>query len=143
MSPLDRTRSLRDDLRLAMQRVEEAIATPASGGDWLQMVGSALGVLSEKLEAHIEGVEGPGGLHQDILEQAPRLSGAVSEMHEDHLKLRDALAALRERVSHATPEDYPAVRRRTLSLLGHLAEHRQIGSDLVYEAYMVDIGGIG
>jgi hypothetical protein len=31
------------------------------------------------------------------------------------------------------------VRRRVIALLGRLAIHRQRGSDLVYEAYNVDI----
>jgi hypothetical protein len=32
------------------------------------------------------------------------------------------------------------VRRRVTSLLGRLAMHRQLGSELVFDAYNVDIG---
>ena len=38
-------------------------------------------------------------------------------------------------------EDVDGVRRLGTALLGLLVRHRQRGSDLVYEAYELDIGG--
>ena len=39
--------------------------------------------------------------------------------------------------------DLPAFREELTTLMGRLRRHRQAGSDLIYEAYDVDLGGSG
>lgn len=128
----------RDALRAAMQDLEATVARPAPAGGWSDAVVTSLTGLRTALEAHIREAESPAGLLEEITTAAPRLAGEVEAVREEHMGLAHALdrveAALENRAG------VPTVRRRVMSLLGWLAIHRQHGSDLVYEAYTVDLG---
>ncbi|HEY4607046.1 MAG TPA: hypothetical protein VIH55_05305, partial [Acidimicrobiia bacterium] len=106
-------------------------------------VAAGLARVDEALRAHIDEVAGPDGLLAEILEVAPRLAGEARELDQEHETLDDAME--RANLSIATarrrpePTSNAAVRRRVTTLLGRLTRHRQHGSDLVYEAYNVDI----
>lgn len=140
---LKATKALRDDLRVAMEAVEHQIARPIPTEGWMENVDEALLVLGEKWAAHVAAMEDAGGLHQSILEQAPRLSANVDEMQRDHVDIAEMLDQIRGRLTDTAVADRTAIRRRTLLLLGRLAAHRQGGSDLIYEAYTVDLGAAG
>jgi hypothetical protein len=88
--------------------------------------------------------EAEGGLYADITERAPRLANKVKQLLVEH----DTLAALSDevlgKVQAADPEaDVTQLREDVTELMGRIARHRQRGSDLVYEAYVVDLGGLG
>ncbi len=140
---LVRARTRRRDLHQAMEALEFAVAGPAGEPDtWLASVRTALSGLRDALQAHVDEVESPHGLLAEIVDQEPRLTAAADQLRADH---PDLLLAT-ERAMEAAAEHDPApsrVRRRVVSLLGRLTMHRQAGSDLVYEAYSVDIGGTG
>ena len=65
----------------------------------------------------------------------------VSQLRSDHPALLDSLAELRSTLQGDLQSDdtVALARRQGLSLLGQLAEHRQLGADLLYEAYWVDV----
>ena len=84
---------------------------------------------------------GPDGLYVDILETAPRLSGAVARLTKEHAEISDLVDDLLARQATLASEDVDQVRGLGTSLLGLLVSHRQRGSDLVYEAYEFDVGG--
>ena len=137
-------RAHRSELRGSIAALEQALARPGPGRveDWRRSVLVALEALSGDLREHIDFIEGPQGLHDEVLHAAPRLAGAVRRLVDDHLDLTRRLDELRSRVA-APPddEDVEEVRGLGVALLGRLVRHRQAGADLVYEAYQVDIGG--
>lgn len=124
----------------AMAKLELEIARPAASTQWLAEVGQSLTELREALVSHTKEVEGPDGILAQILRSEPRLNAAVNDMKEDHLELADALADVEASVDAG---DLTRTRRKVIVLLGRLTLHRQEGSDLVYDAYNVDIGASG
>jgi hypothetical protein len=140
---LDRARTRRQDLRLAMEALEIAVSGPVqSESEWLANVRRAVADLGQALQAHVDEVESEAGLLAEVVDHEPRLSQMADELRAEHPELLMAW----QRVSNALDEPQPdsrAVRRRSVALLGRLTMHRQAGADLVYEAYQVDIGGRG
>lgn len=141
---VDALRRQRAELRESMSALEDALAGPASAGQarWAERVHVALVELSADFREHIVVTEGKNGLYNDLLESTPRLSGAVARLTQEHAQIRDLIDDLLGRVP--TPEskqDMDRVRDLGTALLGILVRHRQRGSDLVYEAYELDVGG--
>ena len=137
---VEELRNRRAELRESASALELALATPGERTWWRERVAAALMELSGDLRAHIEITEGPGGLYAELLAASPRLAGDVDRLIRDHgeiaAQLEHLLAALDE-PGHSTEE----LRLRGTGLLGLLVRHRQRGSDLVYGAYEIDLGG--
>lgn len=139
---LEALRRRRAELRESMSALERALAAPpaAGHGHWPDRVRDALGELSGDFETHVEITEGPDGLYHELLGIAPRLSDAVARLTKEHGEIETLLAEVLASVS-VPDADVQRVREQATTLLGRLVRHRQRGSDLVYEAYEVDIGG--
>jgi hypothetical protein len=148
LSPtLAETARRRADLRDALLQVEQATSRPAVGRepDWTKEVVLRLEGLAHAIEEHVEVTERPQGLYDEISTKAPHLAGKIDRLREEHPALRDGTAHLLTRLqTSGVAEDWPlATARDDLQrLLGRLVRHRQLGSDLVWEAYNLDIGGI-
>ena len=141
---LEDLRRQRAELRESMSALEAALAAPATGdrGRWTQRVHAATVELAGDLREHVDITEGPDGLYREVLETAPRLTEAVTALKREHVLIRDQLQSVLDRV--AAPDagvEVDRVRALGTALLGRLVRHRQRGSDLVFEAYEVDIGG--
>jgi len=141
---LESVRRHRAELRESMSALETALATPAVGGRarWGQRVHVALVELTGDFREHIAITEGPDGLYRDLLKTSPRLSDAVGALAREHAQITGQADDLLARLT--TPDvtaDIDSVRDLGTALLGRLVRHRQRGSDLVFEAYEVDIGG--
>ena len=137
-------RRRRAELLEAMSGLEQALAAPAPGRQerWAEGVHVALAELSADFDVHIDITEGRDGLYHELLTTAPRLSGAVARLTREHALIRDLLDNLQTRVGEpGINPDVDEVRDRGTVLLGRLVRHRQRGSDLIYEAYTVEIGG--
>ena len=127
-------------LNETMAELESAVAAASGAYWWRERVEDALANLGDALEAHIKEVEAPDGLLHQIIDEAPRLSGAAEQMKSDHRALQDAVASLWNTVSGpADSTGITEIRRKVTDLLGRLTVHRQHGSDLIYDAYNVDI----
>ena len=144
---LAETARRRADLHLALVAVEQAISRPAIGreSDWAKDVLRELEELGRTIEEHIEVTERPNGLYDEIATKAPRLANKIGRLREEHPVLRDGtnelVAKLRTTaIGDAWPLDQ--ARDDLQRLLGKIVRHRQLGSDLVWEAYNLDIGGI-
>ena len=137
---LDNARERRIDLRHSMERLENRVARPSATATWWTDVEAALFELGEALEAHISEVEGEGGLLASIVGDAPRLANQAAEMRAEHDQLRAGYERALSACSLHGRLEPTLVRRRVTSLLGRLALHRQLGSELVFDAYNVDIG---
>jgi hypothetical protein len=127
-----------------MAALEQALAAPTPGrhAAWAERVDVALVELSADFGEHVAVTEGSDGLHDAVVDAAPRLSNSVRRLAGEHTTIRGLIADLLERVRPpAAAGDVEAIRDLGTALLGRLARHRQIGADLIYQAYQVDLGG--
>jgi hypothetical protein len=144
---LAETARRRADLRDALMDVEQAISRPAVGREpeWTKGVVLRLEGLAHAIEEHVEITERPEGLYDEISTKAPHLATKIDRLREEHPVLRDRTQVLLTKlqttaIGPAWPLD--EARDDLQRLLGQIVRHRQLGSDLVWEAYNLDIGGI-
>jgi hypothetical protein len=148
LSTLEETARRRASLYRVIIEVEQATSRPAVAREqeWAQGVIEALERLDHELDDHVEITEGSGGLYDEIVAAAPRLAHRVEQLSDEHPELRGATQQLIERF-RTTPLDvsWPVddARDEVQRLLGKLVKHRQHGADLIWEAYTLDIGGVG
>ena len=148
LSPtLAETARRRADLRDALVDVEQAISRPAVGREpeWTKGVVLRLEGLAHAIEEHVEITERPEGLYDEISTKAPHLATKIDRLREEHPVLRDRTQALLTKLqTTAIGPTWPLDEARDdlQRLLGQIVRHRQLGSDLVWEAYNLDIGGI-
>jgi len=147
-SALEAAKGQRLSLRRAIAGLEEALAAPddpdgLGGHDGLgARLAPALEQLQEVFAVHVEVTEAPGGLYQEIMENAPRLANRVTRFRREHAEITEGIRrGLAECAGATTPEATTALRDRSVRLFADLVRHRKRGLDLVYEAYHVDIGG--
>lgn len=137
----------RADLHLALVAVEQGISRPAIGreSDWAKDVLRDLEELGRTIEEHIEVTERPDGLYDEISTKSPRLANSIGRLREEHPVLRDVTNELVAKLRTTGIGDawsLDQARDDLQRLLGKIVRHRQLGSDLVWEAYNLDIGGI-
>lgn len=137
----------RADLHEALVEVEVAISSAAVGREpeWAKSVLLKLQELGHSLDEHIEITERPQGLYDEIKMRTPHLATKVDRMREEHPVLRERTAELLTRLQdEGIGDSWPLEEARDdlQRLLGQIVRHRQLGSDLVWEAYNLDIGGI-
>ncbi|MGC2239285.1 MAG: hypothetical protein WA726_00440 [Acidimicrobiia bacterium] len=132
---VDRIATRRSVLRMAMSDLEAALARPAHLGDWMPTVLLAMTDLGRVLADHVREIEAPDGLLAEILDEEPRLSAAIDDIRKDHVELRETWERANEMLAGEGGVDAHRVRRHLIGLLGRLTQHRQMGADLVYDAY--------
>jgi hypothetical protein len=147
-SALEAAKGQRLSLRRAIAGLEEALAVTddpdgLGGQDGLAArLVPVLEWLQEVFAVHVEVTEAPGGLYQEILENAPRLASRVTRFRREHAEITDGIRqAIAESTTATGPQAVQALRDHTVRLFADLVRHRKRGLDLVYEAYHVDIGG--
>jgi hypothetical protein len=147
-SALEAAKGQRLSLRRAIAELEEALAAPGDpdglgGQDGLATrLVPALERLQEVFAVHVEVTEAPGGLYQEILDNAPRLANRLTRFRREHTEITEGIRrGLAECASVTDPDALQALRDHTVRLFADLVRHRKRGLDLVYEAYHVDIGG--
>ena len=129
----------RADLHSVLVDLERSIAAAAPGREesWSEGVRDALDRLTDQFARHVSATEAADGLFEQVRRRAPPLDHPCARLIDDHrgisAELANAIASLDAEVTD--------VRESVLSVLAHLARHRQLGADLVYEAYAVDLGG--
>jgi len=143
---LEQVRRQRAELGESMAALEAALTLPAGAGPvWRRRVRAALTELFHDLRDHADLTEVEGGLYADIEATAPRLTRGVKVQLTEHAEaLAEVDRLLAERDEGMRDADaVQAHREACIRLLGRLVRHRQRTSDLIYEAYAVDIGGSG
>lgn len=128
----------RRDLYESMRRLETSAARASGQDDWASGVRQALANLDSALRRHISEIEEPDGLFTEVIDRAPHLASAVEELRKDH---RDLVAGCRSALEEIETDrfDVGQVRWSVLGILGRLAIHRQRGSELLFDAYNVDL----
>lgn len=146
---LDAARQRRIELHDALVAAEEAISRPAPGreGEWAADVTKAMLRLRDSFDEHIRVAEEPEGLYDEILERAPHLAAKVVRLKDEHPRIRTDANQELDRLDAASVggsgRDVDEVRDDLQRFLGKVVRHRQHGADLVWEAYNLDIGGMG
>jgi hypothetical protein len=137
---LHEVRERRAGLRAAVGRVEGALATPARGrsDQWAKELAAELDELGDSLDLHVRVTEADDGLLRDIVTTAPHLSHRVERVRHDHVTLQHLLDDARASLPR-DDEGVPAARDRVVALLTGIVRHRHLGSELVYDAYNVDL----
>ena len=150
-------RRQRAELLESITALEQALAAPAPGRQmhWAERVSAALLELSGDFRDHVGLTEGPDGLYSRMISSSPRLVHNVERLTREHVTLTAKIAELLTLLGRADGAfaqadpmladpalgDTDEVRERGNKLLGALIRHRQRGSDLIYDAYSLDIGG--
>jgi len=147
LSPtLAETARRRADLHSALVEVEKSISRPAVGREpeWTKEVTIRMEALGHAIDEHVEITEREGGLYDEICSKAPHLSGKIDRLKREHPTLRTETHQLVDQLGDGVGEAWPleSARDDLQRLLGQIVRHRQLGSDLVWEAYNLDIGGI-
>ncbi|HKO84267.1 MAG TPA: hypothetical protein VJ140_06835, partial [Actinomycetota bacterium] len=92
-SALEVAKGQRLSLRRAIAGLEDALAAPddpdgLGGQDALPArLDPVLERLAEVFAVHVEVTEAPGGLYQEILENAPRLANRVTRFRREHAEI--------------------------------------------------------
>lgn len=149
---LETARKRREQLSEALEEVEEALIRPGPGRmeEWTRALAESLGRLRHAFQDHVLLTERPGGLHDEIREQAVRLLPQVERLTGEHEALRESIDGLLERlisskggISEGEADwTLAGMRDEVEALLGSIQRHRQRGADVVWEAYNVDLGGL-
>lgn len=132
-------------LRNALYALEEAISSHANSTDeWRLAVKEKLDGLDGAFQDHVDETERTGGLY-DEMEEMTHVVSKARRLREDHPSIRRALDEQLERFADPFPADADLgqIRDDVQRLMGRVVRHRQAGSDLVWEAYAVDIGTAG
>lgn len=133
----------RTGLRRAMAALEIAAAAPLSGRpeEWVAGLSPHLQALIAAWSLHIEVTEGPDGLFEQIRTDAPGLDFLLLRLHRDHDRMLEDMRALaRDAVASAGEAVLHDVRDRITEMQSRVTRHRQLGADVLYKAYAVDIG---
>ncbi|WP_289017833.1 hemerythrin domain-containing protein [uncultured Ornithinimicrobium sp.] len=144
-SHLQEVRARRAQMRESLTAVLDALAVPLGRPDvWRERARTALAELAHDFADHVDMAERPDGMFGVLLQDYPRLTGPVETLLGEHASLSEDLSAALATLDRDGPvEDLPALREELTALVGRFVRHRQRGSDLLWEAYAVDIGGQG
>jgi len=127
--------------------LEAALSAPVASSGWPERLGNAVTALRATFDEHVTETEGSGGTIEQLRERAPRLSDRIDLLVEQHVTIPADAERLMDRLDHLraerTADENAAVREQALELLTAIVRHRQLGADLLYEAYDVDVGGPG
>jgi hypothetical protein len=137
MEPLGAARRRRAELRDAVDAFERALGVPTSDPAWRAGLARQLSRLKSAFAEHVAVTEGSGGLYACLLDDAPRLANEVDVLMREHAAVGTALDKLSARID----TDVDRLCGWAEDVLRAIAEHRQRGADLIYEAYTTDLGG--
>jgi hypothetical protein len=135
---LERAKDQRLSLRRAIDDFQDILDEP--GSDAAVRLVPVLEHLRLAFGVHVEVTEAPGGLYEEILEIAPRLANKIARFKREHVIIARAVVSAHDDL-RADGDAPPELRARLVHLHEMLSRHRRRGTDLVYEAYDVDIGG--
>jgi len=138
-------RTQRRRLGRTLADLETAIAAPIPDRpqEWWNGVRAVVLQLQQAFADPVAALEGDGGLHDEILSHAPRLTHAVERLQRDHDVIGNRIADYLEEVDLRRPLDAVGARRArygAMGLIELIAKHRQRGADAVFEAFMIDLG---
>ena len=145
---IDRSRGAREDrtrMQLAVRDLEQALATASFDREdvWTQRLIDALGTLQTALRETRASADSEGSMLGGLVHEFPRLQGRAGRLRKDY----DVLQKQVEKIcldllvdAPASPRDVEQTRERLAQLLAILRHIQAIETELLFEAYQVDIG---
>jgi hypothetical protein len=121
------------ELRDEHAQLHELIDELGRAGDLAQM-SAYLATLHDRLTAHFNAEEKPGGLYDTLGLCAPDFRRPLGQLVDDHFRLAAALRALRERARSAGGGETDALRADLARLVQAVAEHERRELELVARA---------
>ena len=147
MSDLGEIRQRRAALVGTCSALEAALSAPVASARWPEGLGNALATLRATFDEHVTETESAGGTIEQLRERAPRLSDRIDKLVDQHVTIAADVERLMDRLDHIpaerTADENADIREQAFELLAAIVRHRQLGADLLYEAYDVDVGGVG
>jgi hypothetical protein len=138
-------RARRASLRRSTLRLEAILIeiTERPLPEWPDDLHPTVSELLDAWRTHSAATESPGGILRQVEEDAPRLANMVQRMEADHRRVEALLAGAVETMRRTAkgPEvafSVPSDLRTAAELINR---HRRLGSELLYRAYQVDLGG--
>jgi len=126
------------ELPIAIRGLARMVAMPPNAPNWTRSLNEQLAALREEMRAHVRDTEGPGGTYARVLRDAPRLAPGVQALVDDHRAILQALDR-----PPVPLVDVEGVRTWAKTIVHDVSTHRQRGANLLYEAYMTDLGEPG
>lgn len=138
------SRADRDQTLAAIHALDHALATAAPGREqlWLQEVLSCLRTLEDALSGQGARGDDADGLLTDIAQMEPRFEIRVRQLREQLADIRRTAASLRSQMAESADfhPDYADIRQQLNWMLTKLRHYRARETDLIFEAYNLDIG---
>lgn len=142
---LQDVRHRREALGEAADDYEALLARPATSPQWTGGVAQATKQLLVAFDEHVHEVEADDGLLPRLLGDEPRLANTIQRMYDEHVTITADLRAVEQLVIDCGEawdiDAVTAIRQKALEVLMAISVHRQVGADLIWNAYNVDIGG--
>lgn len=129
----------RQDLYRAMQRLETSLARAGGQADWADQVHDALTNLDASLQRHVSEIEASDGLFAEVVDRAPHLMSAIESLRQEHEAMIEMCQSALEGLWTDRGVAVEDTRHTALELLRQIAAHRQNGSELLFDAYDVDL----
>lgn len=140
---IDRSRSDRARSLESLHAVERqaGAAGPARPNEWRDDLLTVLDDLASSLHDQYEGSASEEGLLSRVVEEAPHLQSSVNELRKRQASLIEEIDDLRRSLADLTrTPDVDAVRSRVADMTAEIRELRAWETDIVYDAYAVDLG---
>lgn len=126
-----------------LDTVQSHLAETDHGALWWVTLTNQVDAFDDHLARHRADVEGPGGLHAQVLADSPRMAPEVARLEIEHDRLGDLIRQIRLRVGELAGD--PAASDEAIGLVSDLVDrlrrHDEAAESLLHEAYRVDIGG--
>ena len=136
----------RRELRDSLFALEEAISSPVRTPDqWREIVCVRLLAMQNAFADHVTETESPGGLYDELEDMDINIVSSARRLREEHPSLTALIGAKVATFQAPFPDgaDLGEIRDDVQRVMGRIVRHRQQGSDLVWQAYAIDIGTAG
>lgn len=126
-----------------VDRIRALLQVARPSASWWVEVLARLDDLDDRIRAHRVAVEGPGGLHEQLRADAPRVTAQISRLERDHDDIDRRLRETRALVSQHAGDlrRAPQVITAVADLLDQIQRHQRRGREVMHQAYQVDLGG--
>lgn len=140
---IDRSRSDRARSLQSLHAVEKHAGAPgpARPHEWRDDLLGVLDDLASSLHDQYERSASDEGLLSRVVEEAPHLQSSVDELRGREAALIEEIDDLRQTLADLTrTPDVEEIRTRIADMTAEVRELRAWETDIVYEAYAVDLG---
>jgi hypothetical protein len=124
-------------------RLNELLLRRDGSDRWWSSLARTVDDLSVALAEHRAVAEGFHGLHDEILEEQPRLAHDVRALERDHVELADEVSELRTLISESAGGRgrISLVLAAGTEVLARIRGHERRLRTVLHEAYQRDLGG--